>query len=218
MQILVTRPQPGGDATTMRLRRGGHDAVLAPLLATIAVEWQRPSVVPQAVLLTSAAAVRLAGDVTELRDLPCFTVGKATAAAARAAGWTDVRAGAGHVQAVIDQLAAGGTAEILHLAGEDRTGMIVPEAVKITTRIVYRAVLQPLSTVPTVDWVLLYSPRTASHFAAECDRIGQPRAGVAIAAISPAALAAAGPGWSRVIAALTPDEDALLAAIGVSCQ
>ena len=218
MWILVTRPQPGGDATALRLRRAGHDVVLAPLLATAAVPWQRPEVRPQAVMLTSAAAVRLAGDVGALWGLPCFAVGRATAAAARAAGWTDVRTGAGHVQAVIDHVAAEGIADILHLAGEDRTAIIVPDAVTVSTRIVYRAVLQPLAALPAVDWVLLYSPRTASHFAAECDRIGEARAGIAIAAISPAALAAAGPGWRHALTASVPDEDALLAAIGISCQ
>ena len=218
MRILVTRPQPGAEATAARLRAAGHDVVVAPLLATMAVAWDRPATLPDAVLLTSAAAVRLAGDVAALQRLPCFTLGAATAAAARAAGWADVRAGDGHVQAVIDRIAAMGLGDVLHLAGADRTGMTVPDGLRIATRIVYCAAAQPLPSLPAVDWVLLYSPRTAGLFAAECDRLEHPRAGVAIAAISVAALAAAGPGWARAVAAATPDEAALLAAIGAACQ
>ncbi len=218
MRILVTRPQPGGEATAARLRACGHDVVLAPLLATEAVAWEPPAMLPHAVLLTSGAAVRFAGDVASLQALPCFTVGRATAAAATAAGWSDVRAGAGCVQAAIDVIAAAGVETLLHLAGADRTAMVVPARVRLTTCIVYRAVVQPLADLPAVDWVLLYSPRTAAHFASECDRLAAARASIAIAAISPAALAAAGAGWARAVAATSPDEDALLAAIGVSCQ
>ena len=96
--------------------------------------------------------------------------------------------------------------------------MVVPAGLRVATIIVYRAALQSLGPLPQTDWVLLYSPRTAAHFAAECDRLGVARAAIALAAISPAALAAAGPGWARTATAAAPNEDALLAAIGVSCQ
>ncbi len=218
--ILVTRPQPGGDATAARLRGLGHDAVLAPLLAIEAVDWQPPAAPPPAIMLTSAAAVRLAGAAAAAyRALPTFTVGAATARAAVAAGFSDVRGGGGGTaQALVDAVAAQGVPAILHLAGEDRTPVAVPVGLCIETRIVYRARLLPLGGVPDVDWVLLYSARTAAHFAAECDRLGTPRAAIAIAAISNAVAAAAGPGWRASVVAARPDEDALLAAIDAACQ
>lgn len=219
MRILVTRPMPGGEATAARLRSAGHDVVLAPLLTTEPVDWQSPTQLPQAMMLTSATAARLAGVMANpLQDLPCFTVGDATAAAAQAAGWRDVRSGDGAVQQLVDRIAGQGITGLVHLAGEDRTSMAVPAPLRITVVVVYRAVLQPLEVPPPVDWTLFYSPRTARHFAAECDRLGLDRAAIAIAAISPAALAAAGPGWARTATAATANEDALLAAIGVSCQ
>jgi uroporphyrinogen-III synthase len=219
MRILVTRPLPGGETTARRLRAEGHDVVLAPLLVTEATVWTAPATPPSAVMMTSAAAVRLAGAGAELlKSLPAFTVGRATAAAARAAGYTDVRDGGGTVKALVDGVAAAGIAKILHLAGADRTPVMVPPDLRITTAIVYRARLLPLGDAAGFDWVLLYSARTAAHFAAECDRLGQPRAGIAIAAISANVLAAAGPGWRCAIAAAAPQEDALLAAIGAACQ
>jgi uroporphyrinogen-III synthase len=217
VKLLVTRPLPGGETTAARLRALGHDVVLAPLLATEAVAWQPPPETPSAVMLTSGFAARLA-DATAFHALPVFAVGAATARAATAAGFRDVRDGGGTAQALLDQVAAAGIGDILHLAGEDRTPVAVPPGLRVVTRTVYRARLLPLPAVPDVDWVLLYSPRTAAHFAAEIDRLGVARSRVALAAISVAATAAAGPGWRAMRTAARPDEDALLAAIGISCQ
>lgn len=219
MRILVTRPEPGGGATAARLRALGHEAIAAPLLGFEAVAWAPPETLPDALLLTSAAAARLAGAVpAAFQALPAYTVGAATAAAARAAGFADVRVGDGGVQALIDAMAVAGTRRVLHLAGEDRTAVTVPDGLELVIRTVYRACLQPLAALPAVDWVLLYSARTAGQFAAEVDRLAGDRGSIAIAAISSRALAAAGGGWRRAVAAESPDEDALLAAIGVTWQ
>ena len=219
MRILVTRPEPGGAATAARLRALGHDALLTPLLAFEALPWTPPETPPQAVMVTSAAAVRLAGPAAAaFHALPVYAVGAATAAAARTAGFADVRGGEAGVQALVETMAGDGVTSALHLAGEDRTPVTLPAGLALTVVTVYRAALQPLAALPPVDWVLLYSARTAAHFAAEAGRLGAARGELAVAAISPAVLAAAGPGWGRAVAAATPDEDALLAAIGVTWQ
>ncbi len=218
MKLLVTRPLPGGEATAERLRALGHQVTLTPLMMTQPRAWAPPAAAPAAIMVTSAFAARLAGPAAHaFHALPCFAVGNATAAAARNAGFTDVRDGGGTAQALLDTVAATGATNILHLAGEDRTAVVVPASLTATTITVYSARLMPLTVEPiNIDWVLLYSPRTAAHFAAECHRLGVPRAKIAIAAISAAAIGAAGPGWARAIAAETPDEDALLAAIGIA--
>ena len=219
MKILVTRPLPGGETSAARLRALGCAVVTMPLLAVEAIDWDMPAAPPDAIMLTSAAAARMAGaPAAALHGCTAWAVGDATAAAARAAGFTDVRDGGGSVQALVDRAAAAGIGEILHLAGADRTTFTVPTGLTIIIRTVYRARLLPLAGAVDADWVLLYSSRTAAHFAAECDRLGHDRAGIAIAAISPAVLAAAGPGWAWTTVAATPDEDALLAAIGLLCQ
>jgi len=217
MRLLVTRPLPAGAATADRLRALGHDVTLAPLMATEAMAWALPEPLPEAVMLTSAFAARLANSAA-LHQLPVFAVGDATARAAREAGFADVRDGGGTAQAWIDGAAAAGVASLLHLAGEDLTPALVPAGLRIITCTVSRARLLPLAAFPRLDWVLLYSPRSAAHFAAEADRLGGVRGALGVAAISAATLAAAGTGWRATAVAAAPNEDALLAAIGISCH
>ncbi len=136
-----------------------------------------------------------------------------------------MRTAGGDVGALLAAVAAAGHARVLHLAGVQRTEAPVPEPLQIIVRAVYEAVLAPLSAeaaaalgAGTLDWALLFSTRSAAHFAASFDALGADRATVAIAAISPAALAAAGGGWRRAVAAATPDEAGILAASGLSCD
>jgi uroporphyrinogen-III synthase len=212
MRILVVRPEPGAAATAARVRALGHDAVVQPLLVTEALDWQLPAGLPDAVILTSAAALRHAGpQAAALMGLPALCVGAATAAAARAAGWQLAQAGPGTLQALLDAAAAGPHRHLLHVAGEDRTPARVPPELTIATTIVYRAVLRPLPALPDVEGVLLHSPRTARHLAAEWDRLGGNRGALAVYAISPATLAAAGTGWASAHAAAAPSDAALLA-------
>ncbi|GGE10449.1 uroporphyrinogen III methyltransferase [Polymorphobacter glacialis] len=219
MRILVTRPLPGGERSAARLQAHGHKAQLSPLLATEAVAWAPPETAHAAIMLTSAAAARLAGPTAvAYHALPVYTVGAATAAAARTAGFIDIRDGGGTVFSLLKTAAANGLTDILHLAGAHRTPAEVPPGLTVETLVVYHARLMPLSVTPDADWVLLYSPRTAAHFAAECDRLGFPRAAIAIAAVSEAVGAAAGSGWRAVALAGHPAEEALLAAIGATCQ
>ncbi len=214
MRLLVVRPEPGATATAAKLRAQGHEPMVLPLLATEALDWQPPAHRPDAVIITSAAAVRHAGPAAAaLQPLPLFCVGNATAAAARAAGWQDVAVGPGTLQGLLDELATT-PRQLLHLAGEDRTPVCVPDALTIETRILYRARLLPLPMLPPVDGILLHSPRTARHVAAEWDRLGGRRDTVSLFAISPLALAAAGPGWRMGQAAASPDDAALLAMLG----
>ncbi len=226
MRILVTRPQPGADTTAALVRSLGHEVTVAPLLAIEAVDWAPPSTMPSAILLTSANAARLCGErAARFHDLPTFAVGSVTRQAARTAGFAAVRGGdgggggggGGTVQASLDA-AATDFADILHLAGADRTGTVIPDGLHVETRTVYRARLLTPAIADHIDIALLYSARTARHFAALWDASGRCRSEISIAAISPAALVAAGAGWRNVCAAATPDEAALLAAAGLTCQ
>ena len=208
MRILVVRPQPGADATAARLTALGHEALVRPLLETRPLAWTLPAP-PDAVILTSAAAVLHAGPAADaLKALAAHAVGDATARAARAAGWTAVTSGPGTVQALLDGLAAG---RYLHLAGAEVTPVIVPPTLSLMRVAVYETPLQKLPGLPDVAAVLLHSPRTAAQFAAEWDRLGGRRAAVALFAISDATLAAAGSGWSKAAFAAEPTESALLA-------
>lgn len=219
MRLLITRPSPGGEATAARAAALGAEPILLPLLVTEPRAWALPAGAPDAVMLTSAAGARHAGPVAEpLYPLPLFAVGAATAGAARSVGFSDVRSGEATVQLLVDTIAVAGFTRLLHLAGVDRTPVVAPPGLAVTIVPVYRARLVAVPTLPAFDWALLYSVRTAAHFAAECDRLGHPRAQTRIAALSAAVAAAAGPGWAATAIAAAPSEAALLAAIGMTWQ
>ena len=212
MRILVVRPQPGADQTGSSLERLGHEAVVHPLLETRPVAWALPAEPIEAVLITSAAAVRHAGlQADALKALPAHAVGNETAQMARTSGWKQVLIGPGTVQALLDGLADGPQRRLLHLAGAELTAVTVPPTLSLTRVTVYETPLLPLPALPRVDAVLLHSPRTARHFAAEWDRLGGRRADLAVYAISEKTLAAAGTGWGSTAVAAKPTGNALLA-------
>ncbi len=218
MHVVVTRPSPG--ATAARWRGRGVTVTVAPLLSLAARDWSPPAAPPPAIAFTSANAVRLAGSAADAyRHLPAFAVGTATRRAALDAGWSDVRDGGGTASALFAAVAAAGFAAVLHLAGVDRVAAAVPPGLVVTVREVYAATLVDLPPHVAalldggrIDAVLLYSPRTAAHFARQVDAAGIARAEVGIAALSAAVAAAAGSGWRAVAVATGPDDDALFAA------
>lgn len=126
-RVLVTRPQPGADETAARIAALGFSTVVLPLTGIVPVAPDRlpdPATI-DAVVVTSVNAPRHAPAallrVLEGRTL--FAVGEASAAAARAAGFRDVRSAggsAGDLAALIGRDLRPG-ARLLHLAGTERT-------------------------------------------------------------------------------------------------
>lgn len=229
--MLVTRPQPEAARTAARLIALGHEVMVAPLLTTTAREWQLPDELPQAVAFTSATAVRLAGaQLASLRQLPVFAVGAATAAAIREAGFRKfvaeppmlgAVAAAGTAAALFGQVSASRFVRVLYLAGRDRSVRELPSEIEL--REVYTADLvtglpgPALTALRTgaIDVTLLYSVRTAAHFSGLVDTNRLDRSSLHVAALSPAVLAAAGPGWASMTVSPEPAETALLTAAGL---
>ncbi len=215
-RVLVTRPEPGATRTAAALAAVGHEAVVRPLMDTEALDWAPPEGDFDAVMLTSAAGALHAGagyavaGADPYRQLPTLCVGEACAAAARASGFERAEAVGGDVAAVLARAAADGMARLLHLAGEDRTAVFVPEGLSVVVREVYRARLLPLAEPGAVDVVMLYSVRSAAHFAMEWE--GRERA-LDVVAMSAAVAVAAGADWRRVIVAAAPNEASMLAAL-----
>lgn len=124
-RVLVLRPEPGASATAEALRAAGYEPVIFPIgevvpLAVHDVDASRLT----AVAATSANGVRHAPAslIAELRDLPFFAVGEATASAARTAGfrWVGVADGDGQALArlALEQVSAGD--RLLYLCGRVR--------------------------------------------------------------------------------------------------
>jgi uroporphyrinogen-III synthase len=182
MRLLVLRPEPDASDTAARLRALGHDVIVEPMLS---VEL-RPEPLnlpdPLAILFTSRNGVRAVEGWPRAalwRDRPSFAVGGETAACARAAGFSEVRAGGGDAAALAELVAAAlapveGT--ILYPAARDRAGdlegILTARGFSVHVVEAYRAI--PATRLSegaatalrsgALDGALVYSRRTAETF------------------------------------------------------
>jgi uroporphyrinogen-III synthase len=197
----------------------GLEPVLAPLFTVRPVAWDAPDPAKfDAILLTSANAAREARiGLAAYLDLPCHTVGEATAAAASEAGFADIRTGASDGAAAVAAMSG----RVLHLCGREHLPL-THERVSVERRIVYAA--DAVASLPAAAKgavaagaiALLHSPRAATTFASFLPEDTRTR--VTAAAISEAAAAALGPGWRRVAVAARPRDEALLELAAELCQ
>src|SRR5215470_17850822 len=167
MRLLVTRPEADGARTAAALSARGHTVMVAPLLHVAPVAFALPRQQFDAVVLTSANATRA------LTALPAFTVGRHTAAAARAAGFRDVTFAEGDKEDLAALLRArAGKHALLYLAGEDRAGDAADWGVPVLTMVAYRARKDERFSPPVaaalaqsaLDGVLHFSRRSAQAY------------------------------------------------------
>ena len=89
--VLVTRPQPVADEFADKLRHEGYTAYVAPMMEYVGVGADLADLADyQALVFTSMQAVQAFSSLTTERNQPVLAVGDATAAAAAAAGFTNV--------------------------------------------------------------------------------------------------------------------------------
>src|SRR5674476_1198200 len=154
MRIAVTRPQADGERSATALRARGHHVLVAPLLrvgpvaADLAGGWA-------AVIITSAnalAALAAHPARAALSKLPVFAVGRRSADAARAAGFSDVTSAGGDVRDLVRLIAEchdDAKGPLLYLAGEDRAADLIGElsthGIAAEMAVVYRAAAVPFS-------------------------------------------------------------------------
>jgi uroporphyrinogen-III synthase len=227
MAILVTRPEPDNRATEAKLRAKGYDVVLAPLLRFEALPAQIGNDKFAGVVVTSANALR--GELPErLRALPLFAVGDHTAAAAREAGFRDARSGQGDASALVTLLKKEKASPLLYLAGEnvsaDLPGLLERSGIAVITKTVYKmAAVKALPDVARraladggIGAVLHYSRQSALAFIAAVRADGFEVSALALPQICLSdriAQSLREAGATRIAAAATPDEDALIAAL-----
>jgi uroporphyrinogen-III synthase len=226
-RVLVTRARDDAERTAEKLRRLGHEPVIAPVSEIVATGAAIPSGPFDAVLATSARALRHAGaEIASLVGVPVFVVGEKTAAAARARG-LNVEQSAEDVAALIALLRErfASPRRLLYLAGRDRKPALedfLRGGGHVTTAVeTYRA--QEVSSLPDealaalargeIDVVLHYSARSAALFLALTNDRVEPRR---IAAITHLALSEdvarvlREAGCANARAAATPEEESLL--------
>jgi uroporphyrinogen-III synthase len=148
-RVLVTRPQPGADRTAERLRQLGFEPVVMPLTETVALPHVLPEMLPDLVLATSPQAFRhLSGAAaTALSAIPVRVTGKATAAAARMAGFTEVNEAGGDVARLMHALSSvlNLGMRILYLAGRVRRLELEHS---LTVKCAVLSVIEVYDTVP----------------------------------------------------------------------
>ncbi len=176
--VLITRPLKAAESLKRDLEAKGYATLVEPMLSI-----ERLGSIPpmpdsvQAILLTSANAVPALDD--EAKDRRIFTVGKATAKAARASGCRDVIAGDGDgaaLASLIGKTCRPEDGALLHIGGEvvreDLHRYLEALGFHIHREVVYRALpATRFSNDLLAAWhshgiaaVLLFSPRTAEIF------------------------------------------------------
>ena len=229
MRVLLTRPLADSKELADVLARRGIDSLIEPLLAIDYLDPPLELSGVQALAVTSANGARALARVwpRHAERPPVFAVGRSSAAAATAAGFTQVTAGEGDVEALARLIAARldpGQGAVLHASGSEAAGDLCGQLRRLgfTTRraVLYRAA--PANNLSagvraalcggSLDGVLLYSPRTAEIFArliraaelAESCRV------LRAYCLSPNVAAAAELPFREVLIAAQPSETALL--------
>lgn len=225
--ILLTRPATQSRALAQTLAAEGWAPMIWPVLRIEPLARADPAGA-QAVLLTSANAAAQ----TRPAAIPALCVGPATARAARAAGFSDVRSADGDA-AALTALAVATLrphdgplvfARGAEVAG-DVAGALRETGFHVIETVVYRAVPADAAP-PDVDAALrcgrvaaagFWSPRSAAAFAALARPWRDGLGATAAAAISDAAAAPlAGIGFGRLLIAPTPDGSGMCAAIAAA--
>ena len=236
MAILVTRPHPDDEATAANLRARGFEVLLAPMLRFEPVAFEDEEDMHYgAVIVTSANALR--GIERQLEDrqwlkLPLFAVGEHTASAARSIGFETVIPAKGGAASLRDLVLASvkakalkKTSPLLYLAGadlaRDLAGELGERGFTVVTQTTYRMV--PLSSLPRetsdafaanrIEAVLHYSRRSARAFLDSVRAAGVEISALAIPQCCISAAVASvvrDAGATQVMAAMSPDENALL--------
>lgn len=238
MRFLVTRPQPECKRTADLIRAAGHGADEAPLLEFQAVApAQLDLTAVSALVFTSRRALdALAGhrQLGLLQDLPVFTVGDATAAACRAAGFSRVLSASGDASSlgelIVSKRRMFDSGKVLYPAARDRSSDIEAflreNGIGCETVVVYRTAAAGALAEDVrarlcdggYDGVLIYSRRTAETFlqllGSSCpDPVFSGLRAFAISQQAAEPLS----GYMRVEAADEPSEKALLELVLGAC-
>jgi uroporphyrinogen-III synthase len=237
MAVLVTRPHPDNEDTARALRERGFKVVLAPMLRLEALPLAEDLDADfAAVIVTSANALRAAeAQLGPLLKLPLFAVGEHTASEARRLGFDQVVSAEGDAGKLRDllrknlkNLKAKKAKRLLYLAGNDLSrdlaGELSGDGFEVVTQTTYRmAALSSLSRATRdafaaneVEAVLHYSQRSARAFLEAARAEGVEISALAVPQFCISANVAAilrEAGALRVLAAASPDENALFGAL-----
>ena len=229
IRALVTRPREEAESLASPLAARGVSPVIEPMMQ---IHYRAATALDlttvQAILCTSVNGVRALARVTGDRRLPLFAVGEATAARARAEGFTAVESAGGAVadlvRLVVERLRPqnGG---LLHVAGDvvagDLVGALRARGFVIERSVLYEA--RPVGALSAsavcalrsgiIDLALFFSPRTAAIFvrlANDAGVVPYCRTITALAISAEADAVLAGLPWRNRLVSERPNRPALL--------
>ena len=220
LRVAITRAEPEASRTAERVRARGAEAIVAPLITIVPCGYDTNTEGAQAIIFTSSNGVRAFPDARGARDRTVLTVGNVTAAAAREAGFTDVRSADGDVRslaALVKRELDPAKGKLIHIAGDhvagDLGGELRAAGFNVERRLAYASVAAaplPEALNGPLDIVLFHSPRAADRFI----ELGAPNAANLTAGCMSGAIATAAEktAWKRIVTAPYPREEDLLAA------
>ncbi|MEQ8480272.1 MAG: uroporphyrinogen-III synthase [Hoeflea sp.] len=239
--MLVTRPEPGGRRTALRLAEMGHEPVRLPLFEPriTAQAADLPEAGPiDALVATSARAfdfLRGAPIPRPYRRIPIHAVGPATAHSASEAGFATIQEAGGTAlelaRSLIANSSAGGEgqpARLLYLAGRPRKSSLEAElgraGMSVTTLETYEMIEISYSTDfimddvfdPAPDVILLYSANAADRLVqllSDKNRGKSLRSARFLCLSSDIRDRLPDPWRARATASARPEEDSLLASL-----
>ncbi|OJU52298.1 MAG: hypothetical protein BGO02_03450 [Brevundimonas sp. 67-6] len=220
-RVWVTRAEPGAALTADRLTALGFTPITAPLLTLAplpgALDAAPDPAAVAALALTSPNGVEAFTPlIPRFRRHPVFAVGDATAEAARAAGFADVRSASGDIHALARLIAAEAPpGPLLAPGAREPAGDL---AALLPDRPVHRlpvyAAFETHAPAPELfDAVMLHSPRAARALASDLPRAAS-SGRIAICISDAAAIPLRPFDFTQIRIAATPDEPAMLSALG----
>jgi uroporphyrinogen-III synthase len=227
MQVLLTRPLDDSRAVAEILEAEEINALIWPLTRIVptVMELELPFRTG-GLLFTSANGVQALAALVERRDLPALCVGKATAGAARKAGFRDCFSANGDARALAELARRSGLNDFFHPRGHDAAGdlkgWLAETGQRVTEAVLYRAQETGPPPAPVeaalnrgkIDLVTIWSRRGAAILARHLARVGAALQDTDLLAISPAAAEPlAESGLRRILVAEAPDGAAMLTAI-----
>lgn len=220
-RVWVTRAEPGAARTADRLTALGFTPLVVPLLTLAPLPGAldaAPDPAAVAVLaLTSPNGVEaFAPLIPRFRNHPVFAVGDATAEAARAAGFADVRSASGDIHALARLIAAEAPPGPVLAPGAREPAGDLPALLSDhpVQRLPVYAAFETHAVAPKpFDAVMLHSPRAARALAADLPRAAS-FGRIAICISEAAATPLRAFDFTEIRIAAAPDEPSMLSALG----
>ena len=140
--IISTRPLEDANADCRALMDAGLEALTAPMMRIEPRDFPAPNEDAEAYILTSRHAAPLLAKHAALNK-PCFVIGEATEAAAKKAGFQNIRGGADDSTGLLTLINASPYQKFCWASGADISFDLTANSTKHITRLItYEAVLE----------------------------------------------------------------------------